>query len=153
MLLCYHCTWESREGKCDMTGSAAGETILDELLATWTLGDILLSDEKAFGEMIVEVDSLEIGDHAACRLRAAIAMGDAPDLENYPLLRKALKVDPDAEVRKAVKAAADKHEEVLGEEACLARNEAYTGGVKMPVDSFAAIANGDFYNANLGDFR
>ena len=132
---------------------ASDASIIESLLGTWTLGDILLSDEKSFGEMIVEVDSLEAGDHAVCRKHAAIAMGDAHDIELYPLLRKALKIDPDAEVRKAVKAAADRLEEEFGEDECLERNEAFTGGVKEPVDSFAAIANGDFYNANLGDFR
>lgn len=131
----------------------ASENLLDVLLETWTLGDILLSDEKRFGEMIVEIDEVELTDHAACRRHAAIAMGDAHDIDHYPLLRKAAKIDPDAEVRKAVKAAADKLEEEFGEDECLERNEAYTGGVKEPVDSFAAIANGDFYNANLGDFR
>lgn len=124
-----------------------------ELLESWTLGEILLSDGKLFAEMTAAIAALEPDDHASCRMSAATAMGDSHDIEQYPLLRKALKIEPDAEVRKAIKAASGKLEDEFGEDECLARNEAFTGGVKMPVDSFAAIAAGDFYNANLGDFR
>ena len=124
-----------------------------ELLESWTLGEILLSDGKLFAEMTAAVAALGQDDHTSCRMSAAIAMGDSHDIEQYPLLRKALKVEPDAGVRKAIKAAADKLEEEFGEDECLARNEAFTGGVKPPVDSLAALAAGDFYNANLGDFR
>ena len=124
-----------------------------ELLESWTLGEILLSDGKLFAEMTSAVAALKTDDHVSCRMSAALAMGDSHDIEQYPLLRKALKREPDAEVRKAIKAASEKLEDEFGEDECLARNEAFTGGVKMPVDSFAAIAAGDIYNANLGDFR
>ena len=146
--LCYHSHGEHEDEGADMT-----EELFGELLEAWGLGDILLSDEKAFGEMIAGVSSLSPDDHAACRSAAAAAMGDSHDIEQYPLLRKALKIEPDADVRKAIKVAADKLEEEFGEDECLARNEAFTGGVKAPVDSFAAMANGDFYGGNLGDFR
>ena len=129
------------------------DSLPGELLESWTLGEVLLSDGKLFGEMVAAVASLGSDDHAACRMSAALAMGNSHDIEQYPLLRKALKIEPDAEVRKAIKAASEKLEDEFGEDECLARNEAFTGGVKMPVDSFAAIAAGDIYNANLGDFR
>ena len=146
--LCYH-----SHGGYEEEGADMAEKLFEELLEAWTLGDILLSDGKTFDGMIEGISSLSTDDHAAFRSAAATSMGDSHDIEQYPLLRKALKIDPDAEVRKAIKAAANKLEEEFGEDECLARNEAYTGGVKPQGDTAAAAAIGDFYGGNISDFR
>ncbi|MGN0073321.1 MAG: hypothetical protein ACI36W_05965 [Coriobacteriales bacterium] len=100
-------------------------------------GDVNVTDDMASPEL---------------RCAAALAMGASHNINYYPLLRQAAMTDADAGVRKAVRTASDMLEEEFGEEACLAADEAYTGGVQVK-NSEEAHISGDFFNANLNDFR
>lgn len=116
-----------------------GNADFEKLRAECSLEDILLGDAGK--------DDIEL------RICAASAMGESHDIDQYPLLRKALKLESSADVRKAIKVAADALEDEFGEDECLACNEASTGGIKIQGDSLAALERGDVYNGNLQDFR
>lgn len=86
------------------------------------------------------------------RKAAALAMGASHNIGYYPLLRQAAMTDADAGVRNAIREASDMLEAEFGEEACLEADEKYTGGVQVK-NSEEAHISGDFFNANLNDFR
>lgn len=126
----------------------------EKLAAEVGLEQILLGGRAfydASGEGLFNiVDKLA---QAELRLAAVEAMGESHDINYYPILRSAAMTDPDPEVRKAIRAASDKLEEEFGEEECLRVDEEYTGGVRQPGGSEEAHVVGNFYGADLNDFR
>ena len=116
------------------------------------LGAILLEGRAFYTRTGGEVNVRDNMASPELRSAAALAMGASHNIGYYPLLRQAAVTDADAGVRKAVRTAADMLEEEFGEEACLAADEAYTGGVQVKNSEEAHVV-GDFFNANLNDFR
>lgn len=125
----------------------------DKLAAEVGLGQILLGGRAFYdgdGSSYNQVDKLA---EASLRIKAAEAMGDSHDINYYPLLRQAAQSDPDAQVRKAIRAASDKLEAEFGEDECLQVDKDYTGGVRKPGGSEEAHIVGDFFGGDLNDFR
>ncbi|MDD6289066.1 MAG: hypothetical protein PUA57_02565 [Eggerthellales bacterium] len=87
------------------------------------------------------------------RIQAALAMGASHNIGYYPLLRKSAQTDPDANVRAAVKQASLLLEEEFGEDACLQANEDHIGPRRSQGGSEEAHMRGDFFGADLNDFR
>lgn len=116
------------------------------------LAAILLEGRAFYTRKGSEVNVTDDMASPEMRAAAALAMGASNSIDYYPLLRQAAMTDPDAGVRKAIRQATDILEDAFGEEACLAADEAYTGGVQVK-NSEEAHISGDFFNANLNDFR
>lgn len=125
----------------------------EELLGDYTLEGILLGEQDYYARGGKHIVIPGVAVEPDIRCLAAKAMGDSHDIDNYPLLRKAAMTDPDAIVRAAVKEAANKLEEEFGEDACLERDEQFTGGLRPGGTSVAASESGDYYGADLNDFR
>ena len=123
----------------------AAEVGLEQIL----LGGRALFDASGEGLFNI-VDKLAAVE---LRLAAVEAMGESHDINYYPILRSAAMTDPDAGVRKAIRVASDKLEEEFGEDECLRVDEEYTGGVRTPGGSEEAHVTGNFYGADLNDFR
>ena len=117
------------------------------------LEEILLGGRAYFSRNGWNVNVKDGLADASLRLEAAKAMGDSHDISYYPALRSALQTDPDADVRAAVKEATLKLEAEFGEDECLAFNAEVKGPMRPQGGSEEAHARGDFYGADLNDFR
>lgn len=125
----------------------------EELLAAYTLEGILLGEQDYYARGGKHIVVPGVAASAALRIEAAQAMGASHCIDNYPLLRKTAMTDPDAEVRAAVKLAEAALEEEFGEDACLVKDEEFSGGLRPGGTSVAAAESGDYYGADLNDFR
>lgn len=125
----------------------------EKLQAEYTLEGILLGEQDYFARGGKHIVIPGVAAEPSIRIEAAQAMGASHCIDNYPLLRKAAMTDPDADVRAAVKLAEAALEEEFGEEACLLKDEEFTGGLRPGGTSVAAAETGDYYGADLNDFR
>lgn len=125
----------------------------EELLNDYTLEGILLGEQDYYARGGKHVVIPGVAAEPSVRIRAARAMGASHDIANYPLLRKAAMTDADAGVRAAVKLAEKQLEDEFGEDECLAKDEEYTGGLREQGTSAKAAESGDYFGADLNDFR